>query len=179
MVFGGAREALRKSAKLDSYDIFLSHSFRDAEIILGVKKILERSGRTVYVDWIEDAQLDRSSVTAETADLLRRRMKQSLSLVYAYSESSTTSKWMPWELGYFDGYRSGQSIGIMPLVSGPGVKPAGQEYLGLYPRVEELKSESGRLLPYVVRGPGDGTQWKSLEDLGRATSSFKRLANGR
>ncbi|MEV0283946.1 hypothetical protein AB0H36_07460 [Kribbella sp. NPDC050820] len=178
LVHGGVQEALRKSARFDQYDIFLSHSFRDAEVILGVKKILEKTGRSVYVDWIDDAQLDRSAVTPETANLLRTRMNQSLSLVYAHSESSTTSKWMPWELGYFDGHRSGQAIAIMPLVSSASARPSGQEYLGLYPRIEELQSD-GRQVPYVVRRPAGILEWKSLADLGRATSSFRRIVNGR
>jgi len=41
-----------------NYDIFLSHSFKDAELILGIKKILEDDyGYSVYVDWIEDKHL--------------------------------------------------------------------------------------------------------------------------
>jgi hypothetical protein len=63
------------------YDIFLSHSFKDAEIILGVKKVIEDLGLTVYVDWIEDADLDRSKVTVKTAAVLRERMKSCSSLV--------------------------------------------------------------------------------------------------
>lgn len=42
------------------YDIFLSHSFSDAELILGVTQIIKAQGRTVYVDWIEDKALNRN-----------------------------------------------------------------------------------------------------------------------
>ena len=56
------------------YDVFLSHSTRDAEIVLGVKAVLVGQGRSVYVDWIEDRGLDRTKVTAMIADTLRRRM---------------------------------------------------------------------------------------------------------
>jgi hypothetical protein len=44
------------------YDIFLSHSYDDAEIIYGVKKLIEGLGLSVYVDWIDDAKLDRSKM---------------------------------------------------------------------------------------------------------------------
>jgi hypothetical protein len=127
----------------EKFDVFLSHSFLDAEIILGVKTLLEAEGLRVYVDWIDDGQLDRSRVTSATAELLRRRMRNSRSLVYATSATSSQSKWMPWELGFFDGYRSGH-VAILPLVptSASGFK--GQEYLGLYPYVEDVLAISGR-----------------------------------
>ena len=82
-----------------TFDVFLSHSYDDAEVILGVKKIMESLGLRVYVDWIDDAGLDRGQVTRTTAAILRMRMRASLSLVYAHSASSGDSNWMPWELG--------------------------------------------------------------------------------
>jgi hypothetical protein len=110
---------LRKSAATDlsaKFDVFLSHSRLDAEVILGVKNLLEGEGLRVYVDWVEDQQLDRSRVTAKTAEVLRIRMRNSQSLIFATSESSPSSKWMPWELGYFDGFRPGY-VAILPLVT--------------------------------------------------------------
>ncbi len=58
----------------DSFDVFLSHSSKDAEVILGIKLLLEGQGLSVYVDWIVDTQLDRTKVNAETAETLRDRM---------------------------------------------------------------------------------------------------------
>src|SRR4051794_13010352 len=81
---------LRKSAASPSsanYDIFLSHARLDADVIAGIKAIMERGGRRVYVDWIEDPQLDRSHVTVATADVLRLRMQHSASLVFATSDN--------------------------------------------------------------------------------------------
>src|SRR4051794_31550207 len=96
-----AEAELRKVATTDiatMFDVFLSHSFSEAE-----KIALEAEGLHVYVDWIDDRQMDRSSVTAQTAEVLRARMRHSRSLIFATSNSSSASKWMPWELGYFDG----------------------------------------------------------------------------
>lgn len=70
-------------------------------LIAGLKLILEDLGYSVYVDW-NDNQLDPNNVTPETAKMLRERMKQCKSLIYAFSENASSSKWMPWELGYFD-----------------------------------------------------------------------------
>jgi hypothetical protein len=95
---------LRKSAA--RYDIFLSHSFSDAALVLGVKRILEEDGELrVFVDWVEHPELDRSRVTAKTAAIIRAAMKNSNSMIFATSETSPSSKWMPWELGFFDGKR--------------------------------------------------------------------------
>jgi hypothetical protein len=136
---------LRKSASTPQgsvFDIFLSHSSEDAEVIHGVYVSLRAEGLTVYVDWIEDPQADRSNVTAETADMLRNRMKHSGFLVYASSRTSSNSRWMPWELGYFDGRRPGR-VGILPIVTTPGAGFLGVEYLGLYRRIELIDFVDG------------------------------------
>lgn len=127
-----------------TFDVFLSHSYDDAEVILGVKKIMESLGLKVYVDWIDDAGLDRGEVTRKTAAILRMRMRASLSLVYAHSASSGNSNWMPWELGYFDGFKPG-CLWILPIVASYDSEFKSQEYLGLYPTVEKLADLHGRL----------------------------------
>jgi hypothetical protein len=124
-----------------TYDIFLSHSFRDAEIILGVKLTLEDFSYSVYVDWIEDPKLNRSEVSKETAKILRKRMDCCKGLFYSTTESSAGSKWMPWECGYMDG-KKGKSA-ILPLTNTGLNLFRGQEYLGVYPYIQRAKSISG------------------------------------
>ena len=128
-------ETLRAQAADHEYDIFLSHAYLDAEVILGVKAILEDYGHSVYIDWVEDQQLDRSKVTPETADALRTRMTRCKSLFYATTENSSTSKWMPWECGYFDAKKS--RCAILPVTTSPTNSYKGQEYLALYPYITE------------------------------------------
>jgi hypothetical protein len=126
-----------------SYDVFLSHSFDDAEAIYGVKRMIEALHLTVYVDWIDDPKLDRGKVTVQTAKVLRERMKACSSLVFAHSANASHSVWMPWELGYFDGIKPHQ-VWILPLINNDDDEFKGQEYLGLYPPVENLSSLAGR-----------------------------------
>lgn len=133
------------SRSRQSYDIFLSHAHLDAEQILGLKRIFERNGQSVYIDWVDDAQLDRNQVTAATAELLRLRMAASASFIFATSNNTPDSKWMPWELGYFDGLRR-EKIAVLPLVSQIGDLFRGQEYLGLYPYMERLDGCAGPVL---------------------------------
>lgn len=149
-------EEVAKVRDTDRFDIFLSHCVADADVVAGVKVLLEEQGHSVYVDWLVDKQLDRSRVTPDTADVLRRRMRSSESMVFATSESSPNSRWMPWELGYFDGLRQGR-IAVLPLVSQQGEAFKGQEYLGLYPVVERLTSTDGVARPFVTRGAGSRT----------------------
>lgn len=133
-----AKDALRaETARRGAarFDIFLSHSSDDAVTIAGIKAILERDGSRVYVDWMDDPQLDRSRVSVATADVLRKRMRASASLVYVSSQASTASRWMPWELGYFDGMRSGR-VAILPLVQSSDAEFSGIEFVGLYPKIE-------------------------------------------
>lgn len=133
-----ARDVLRTKAvgrRTDRFDIFLSHSSGDAQIIAGIHALLERDGSRVYVDWMYDPQLDRSRVTASTARVLRDRMKASASLIYVSSSSSPESKWMPWELGYFDGLRPNK-VAILPVVRSSDNEFKGIEFVGLYPKIE-------------------------------------------
>ena len=136
-------EQARAFDAAERYDIFLSHSFDDAEIIYGVKKMIESLGLSVFVDWIDEPEMDRNKVTVKTAAVLRERMKTCSSLVYAHSANSPKSVWMPWELGYFDGLKP-QQVWILPLVTDYDSEFKNQEYLGLYPPVEKLANLAGK-----------------------------------
>ena len=143
-----APQLLKENAQAFSrqvaYDIFLSHSYDDAEAILGVKIILESLGLKVYVDWIDDPKLNRQTVNAATASLLRERMRSAASLIYVHTSNSADSVWMPWELGYFDGFKP-KFVWILPLVVASDSEFKGQEYLGLYPTVDKLAGVAGKL----------------------------------
>lgn len=136
-------ESLESYREAHEFDIFLSHSSSDAELVIGIKELLEQTGKRVYVDWVDDPELDRSHVTKETADRLRQRMMQSGSLFYVATDNATKSKWMPWELGFFDGLKR-DKVCILPVLCSPDQSFDGQEYLSLYPVIskEELEGRS-------------------------------------
>lgn len=138
------KEEAQGFSKHTSYDVFLSHSYQDAEAILGIKNIMESLGLRVYVDWIDDPALDRSQVKTSTAAVLRERMKCAASLAYVHTTNSADSAWMPWELGYFDGIKPGH-VWILPLVVNYDHEFKGQEYLGLYPTVDKISGLAGRI----------------------------------
>jgi hypothetical protein len=115
-----------------NFDIFLSHNFLDANVVYGLKTVLEENNFSVYVYWVDDAS-EASKVTPATAERIRRRMQSCKSLLYATSDNAENSKWMPWELGYFDGIRS--KVAICPITRSSSYD--GREYLGLYPFMEK------------------------------------------
>jgi len=78
---------------------------------------------------------------------------------------------MPWELGYFDGSDRGP-ISIMPIDDDiPGSQ--GQEYIGLYPAIERLRTTSGGYVIAAVR-PGR-TQWKPVSEFSKGIGQFRTL----
>lgn len=117
------------------FDIFLSHSFLDKDIIEGVFIELTKLGYKTYVDWIIDPKLDRNNVTRETAKIVRQRMSQSACLFHATSQNSSSSKWMPWETGWKDG--NNKKVAILPITDTQQEKFNGQEFLSLYPYISQ------------------------------------------
>ena len=146
-------EALGRAARqrLARYDIFLSQTVRDAEIVLGVYDVLTSAGHKVFCDWIEAPEADRSQVTPANAAFVRATMGVSDTLLFLDTEGAAQSLWMCWELGWFDAAKG--TVGILPVLGEGERYYRGREFLGLYPYVE--LDESGRLkvVRPVVAGP--------------------------
>jgi hypothetical protein len=163
-------DSVTASTDSDKFDVFLSHSIHDAELIVGIKELLEGMGLSVYVDWDADPELDRTAVSKKTAETLRKRMRQSKSLIYVATEKASTSKWMPWELGFFDGHKPGQ-VAVLPLMdTESGIFPA-QEYLGLYPVVTKDSYRSGEKDVFVE---DRGSRWITLTRFGKAVGGWNQ-----
>lgn len=137
-----------------TFDVFLSHSSAEPEdILLGIKAILEDLGLKIYVDKYSDPQLSPDSVTVKTADILRLRMRQSHSLLYVYSQHSTRSRWMPWELGFFDGHNG--RVGVLPITRAQEEAFKGEEYLNLYPHVDRVATKGGEEKLWINRSTSE------------------------
>lgn len=152
-VFDATRE-LRDSASRalkssDRYDIFLSHRYLDAPDVLALKTFIESFGFSVFVDWIANPELDRGSVTKETAGQLRDAMKRCNSLLYAISGNSSDSKWMPWELGYSDALHGRIAVAPVSDYEVASESYNGQEYLALYPYLSLAQSKDGQRLLWI------------------------------
>jgi hypothetical protein len=120
------------------FDIFLSHSSLDQLQVLGIYKLLRRRRYSVYLDQILDPHLNRANVTRATARVLRYRMAQCKSLFVATSNNTTSSKWVPWELGFTDGWNA--KAAILPILPAGTYSFLGHEYFELYPEVRDAGS---------------------------------------
>ena len=134
----------------EEYDVFLSHSYLDKTRVMTLVKLFNDAGYSVYVDWIDDRQLNRSEVNSETALTLRQRMEMSKGLAYLATSNITYSKWCPWELGYFDGKKNGRCC-ILPVMDYASFK--GQEYLGIYPYIDYEKVRNSDRYDFWVNSP--------------------------
>ncbi|MFH4400457.1 toll/interleukin-1 receptor domain-containing protein [Vibrio diabolicus] len=148
------KKAFESFSFSEHYDIFLSHAYSDARIVKQIRSMLIEKGYSVYVDWIEDEQLDRGKVNEYTATVLRNRMNNCSSLIYLTSDSAEKSVWMPWELGYMDA-RTGR-VSVAPIIEDDDEEFYGREYLGLYPYLD-LTGDSF----YIHRGVGS---WVTFGD---------------
>lgn len=142
-----------------SFDIFLSHSSDDNEFVAGIKLFLQDFGFTVYVDW-NDPELNPNNVTPKTAGILRERMSHCKSLIYTYSDNAKSSRWMPWELGYFDGLKNSM-VAVLPILSDFRKSIQGSEYIGLYHVIDIAKIDGTDQRSLWVN---DGTKHVNLSD---------------
>ena len=142
-----------------SFDIFLSHSSDDNEFVAGIKLFLQDFGFTVYVDW-NDPELNPNNVTPKTAGILRERMSHCKSLIYTYSDNAKSSRWMPWELGYFDGLKNSM-VAVLPILSDFRKSIQGSEYIGLYHVIDIAKIDGTDQRSLWVN---DGTKYVNLSD---------------
>jgi hypothetical protein len=67
------------------------------------------------------------------------------------TENASRSKWMPWEVGFFDGLDEGV-IGVLPVLDDPKEEFQGMEFLGLYAVVDVRPAGTGHALFIKERG---------------------------
>ncbi len=115
-----------------TYDLFISHSFKDKDLVIGLYHLFSAAGYKVYIDLVDDSNLERKCVTPSTAEIIRKRIEKSKGASYIATANSMTSKWCPWELGVADGMHN--RVCILPIMN--ATRFEGQEYLGLYPYLE-------------------------------------------
>jgi hypothetical protein len=118
------------------FDVFLSHSITDRELVRGTMELLRRKGLTVYVDWVSDADLERNAQEVATAVTVKARMRRCDSLLYIHSEHSRSSRWCPWELGYFDALKHPENRVFVFPITAKEESYEGQSYLRLYEALE-------------------------------------------
>lgn len=133
------------------FDIFLSQTTRDAEIVLGVYDLLVEHGYSVFCDWIVAPAVSRSEVSPANAAFVRGAMMICDTLLFLDTEQADQSLWMCWELGWFDGNKG--HVGILPVLDDKTLQYRSREFLGLYPYIEVDEKGHLFLRRPVVAGP--------------------------
>lgn len=85
-----------------TYDVFISHSSKDSNIVKAIIRSLNKHGLNNYCDWTSDREfLKRELVSDYTKVVLQKRMEQSKSLLFLRTENSIASDWVKFELDYY------------------------------------------------------------------------------
>ena len=116
---------------LKEYDIFLSHSSKDRELIVSLTHELNHLGFTVYVDWISDREdMARVKANADMPRVLMARMKASRAFVLVLTDNAALSGWVTWEIGYY--MSTDKKLCVLDL-AGPATKRP--EFIQMHPSV--------------------------------------------
>lgn len=89
------------------FHVFISHSYRDSDLVRKVKSCLNNHGLSVYCDWTSDNDfLRRDLVSDYTKMVLKKRIEQSRCIVFLQTKnsvdanSSFLSPWISLEIEY-------------------------------------------------------------------------------
>ena len=144
---------IKTASSSATFDIFLSHSYKNKDLALEIKEKFRTYDFSVYIDWIEDPELDRKNVNKNTANRLRHRIQQCKSLAFLDTPEALESKWTPWEVGFADANK--QRVFIIPKkkkkISYRDYK--GQEFFSLYPFLDEEPNNKDHRLTLWINSP--------------------------
>jgi hypothetical protein len=138
-------------------DVFISHKQEDRVKGEALRSRITGWGFTCYVD-ADDSILEPMVKAKDTdpkalADHIRQDLRLCRCLIYAFTDASSRSRWMPWEIGFFDGRWGPHQIGLYDLdesrttAAKPSIRSDAQdplsvqEYLNIY---SELKPDTLR-----------------------------------
>ncbi len=143
--------SLRKSA-------FLCHSHRDEDFVKGLLVEFQELGIDLYVDWKDHTMPDTPNVG--TAQKIQSKIKDCDLFLFLATANAKASRWCPWEIGYADS--SSRRIYIIPTANNQD--SYGNEYLELYPNIDEVNFEGRKGLAIFEVGKNKG-RWMSASNL--------------
>ena len=134
-------EAKNQTRLTATSSVFLSHSHSDAAFIDPVIVLLRKSGVNVYVDRTDSGLPPTTGPT--TAARIKMKITEQKKFILVATDNAIQSKWCNWELGFGDALKFDKHIALLPLAENSGVW-IGNEYLAIYPRIEESYQGSDR-----------------------------------
>lgn len=159
--FCESMNSMKHFAEEQEYDIFISHSSLDEELTCSLYCLFKENGFSVYLDY-EDNQLNPQIVTDETGKRIRNRLNNSKCLAYVATSNISSSRWCPWELGFFDGISNGKCC-VLPILRESKETFNGQEYLGLYPYLTYEQAENSDKWYFWINDPKNSRKYTRLK----------------
>jgi hypothetical protein len=138
------------------YHVFLSYRHEDRNYVPGVARFLKNLGTGVYVDFL-DNELS-AAPNDRTAPILRSRILQSRKLIQLITPNSSSSRWMPWELGLGDGLLGYANSITLPVVNNYNASIE-QDYLNMYGHIETANSQDRTRQDWAVLFPDGTAKW--------------------
>jgi hypothetical protein len=118
-----------------SATIFLSHSHKDRDLIVGGGLWLNDFNVTIYVDWLDDDLPEVPDV--RTASKIKAKIGEHAKFVLLATPNALESRWVPWELGIADVLKGSKHIAILPVADYRG-NWHGNEYVRMYPVIWDM-----------------------------------------
>ncbi|HRI91406.1 MAG TPA: toll/interleukin-1 receptor domain-containing protein [Accumulibacter sp.] len=141
-------------------DFFISHSHHDEDDVKRLVARMHAAQLDVYVD-VDDPLL-AGEADAELAARLRDRLLECRALLVVASAKSTTSGWIPWELGFAHGVVG--RVCVLALDEKARAAHAQREYFHLYEWITPAEVES-RLLQAALQAKAEAITPAMLEQL--------------
>lgn len=119
-------------------DVFVSHKREDTGVAKKLVRRIRKFGYSCYADYEDPFLLDDEDRDPErVSHRIRTNLRGCTALIFIHSGQAIESKWMPWELGFFDGRWGMASVAIYDVAH----QKLPPEYASIYTEVtdENLK----------------------------------------
>lgn len=150
--------------------VFISHKHSDLETagdmndLKGLLNYLkDKYHIEPYIDSMDKKMPNETCV--ETAERIKEVINFSEKFILLATNAAIASKWCNWEVGIADKLKfSNNSMAILPMLEDRDSLYKGNEYLELYPYIEERITMNGsRCLAVCIR-TNEGRKWITLEN---------------
>jgi len=112
-------------------DVFISHGQKDKPRAGALKKKIEAMGFSCFIDADDPVLAAKKAAGRDEekalAEHIRQKLRDCRCIIYAHSTQTLSSRWMQWELGFFDGRWGPRQIGRYDLDEGRAQADAPEE----------------------------------------------------
>lgn len=150
--------------------VFISHKHSDLENTGDMNDLkgllnylIDKYHIEPYIDSMDKKMPDETCV--ETAERIKEVINYSEKFILLATNAAIASKWCNWEVGIADKLKfSGNNMAILPMLEDQDSLYKGNEYLELYPYIEERVFQySGKCLGVYIR-TNEGRKWITLKN---------------